>query len=100
MKWYRYTRKHRQTEVFDGETSLFVQFEDLLYRYESEAARLSGFLGLDEVAHTAPRTLFVPERSKRNTRKWLEYPEYAADVAYIEEQLPEYLYDYTAVGVM
>lgn len=100
VKWYRYTRKHRQTDVFDGAVSLFVQFEDLLYKYETETARLCEFLGLDEAAHTAPRTLLVPERSKRNTRKWLEYPQYAADVAYIEGQLSEYLYDYSAIGMM
>ena len=100
VKWYRYTRKHRETEIFDGKTSLFVQFEDLLYRYEAETARLREFLGFDKANHVAPRTLFVPERSKHNTRKWLEYPQYAADVSYIEKQLSDYLYDYSAVGVM
>ncbi len=100
VKWYRYTRQHRKTETFDGGTTLFVRFEDLLYRYEAETSRLRDFLGLDEAAHVAPRTLLIPERSKRNTRKWLEYPECASDVAYIEEQLPEYLYDYSSVEVV
>lgn len=97
VKWYRYTRKHREIERFDEGSALFVQFEDLVYRYESETERLRHFLDLDEAAHAASRALFVPEKSMRNTRKWIEYPALANDVAYIEENLAEYLYDYSAL---
>ena len=99
VKWYRYTRSHRKRETFDPKTTLFVRFEDLLYRYDEETARMREFLGLDEADHKRPFTGLVPERSKKNTRKWLEYPETADDVAYIERELGEYLYDYAAAGV-
>lgn len=99
VKWYRYTRAHRQRETFDPGTTLFVRFEDLLYRYDEETARMREFLDLDEADHKRPLTGLVSERSKKNTRKWLEYPEAADDVAYIERELGEYLYDYAAAGV-
>lgn len=99
VKWYRYTRAHRQREVFDPETTLFMRFEDLLYRYDVATARMREFLGLDEANHKRPLSGLVPERSRKNTRKWLEYPEAAGDMAYIERELSEYLYDYAAVGV-
>ena len=99
VKWYRYTRAHRQTEVFDSETTIFIRFEDLIYRYDEETQRLRDFLGLEEGNHKSPLTKFVPELSRNNTRKWLEYPEVADEVAYIERELPEYIYDYGDLGV-
>lgn len=99
VKWYRYTRNHRKHETFDPATTLFVRFEDLVYRYDEETARVRDFLGLDEADHNAPRSHFIPEQSMCNTRKWLEYPEEADAVAYIERELPEYLYDYSGLGV-
>lgn len=99
VKWYRYTRAHRQSEVFDPLTALFVRFEDLVYRYEEETPRIKEFLGFNEIDHKYPMTKFVPEHSKKNTRKWLEYPELAHEVTYIEQELSEYIYDYSLVEV-
>lgn len=99
VKWYRYTRAHRQREIFDPRTTLFVRFEDLLYRYEEETARLRNFLGLNEAEHSRPFTGLVPEQSKKNTRKWLEYPDAADDISYIERELSEYIYDYSSLEV-
>ncbi len=99
VKWYRYTRSHQEREDFDPKTALFVRFEDLVYRYDEETARLRTFLGLDEVDHERPLTGFDPERSKKNTRKWLVYPEAAEDVAFIERELPAFIYDYETQGI-
>lgn len=99
VKWFRYTRAHRQKEMFDSKTTLFVRFEDLIYRYNEETARLKNFLNLDESDHKRPLTGLVPERSKKNTRKWLEYPDMAADIAYIERELSDYIYDYDSLEV-
>lgn len=99
VKWYRYTRAHRLTEVLNPETTIFIRFEDLIYRYDEETERLRVFLGLEEGNHKRPLTKFVPELSRKNTRKWLEYPEVADEVAYIKRELPEYIYDYGDLGV-
>lgn len=98
VNWFRYTRAHRKMEVFDPNTTLFVHFEDLVYRYSEETSRIRYFLNLDERDHCRPLTSFIPEQSRRNTRKWLQYPEMAADIAYIEHELAEYLYDYQSLG--
>lgn len=92
VKWFKYTREHRKTEVFDPETTLFVRFEDLIYDYENETARLNNFLGLSEENHVRPQQGFNPAKSRANTRKWLECPELSKDIDYIERRLPEYIY--------
>ena len=97
VKWYRYTRAHRQREIFDPRTTLFVRFEDLLTRDEDETARLRNFLRLIEAEHSRPFSGLVPEQSKKNTRKWLEYPDAADDISYIERELSEYIYDYSSL---
>lgn len=95
-QWYRYTRAHRKTEVYDPERVLFVRFEDLVYRYEDATGRLRDFLGLAKEDHVNACRSFDPAKSIRNTRLWEHY-DAAADIAYIEKELAEYLYDYTAV---
>ena len=99
VKWFKYTRAHRKTEKYDPETTLFIQFEDLVYKYESETARLRSFLGLSEARHLRSREGFDPVRSRANTRKWVEHPEYREDVKYIEQHLADYIYDYDNLGV-
>lgn len=99
VRWYRYTRNHRRYEKFNPSTTLFVRFEDLVYRYETEITRLKNFIGLDEANHVSPMAKFNPEKSAKNTRKWLEYPEKEAEITYIEHELNEYLYPYFKMEV-
>lgn len=94
-KWYRYTRAHRKTEVYDPEHVLLIRFEDLIYRYEDTARRVCDFLGLKEENHTHKKEKFDPAKSIKNTRQWERF-DLAADIAYIERELAEYLYDYSA----
>lgn len=95
-KWYRYTRAHRKTEVYDPERVLLIQFEDLIYRYGETTRTLCEFLGLEEDNHTRKRENFDPAVSIKNTRQWERY-DIGADIAYIEKELAEYLYDYSAI---
>ena len=99
VKWFRYTRNHRKRESFDPATTLFVQFEDLVYRYDEETERLRAFLGLKEEDHVMPYQAFNPAKSMANTAKWLEYQNMKDDIAFIEQELPEYLYRYEELGV-
>lgn len=96
-KWYRYTRAHRKTEVYDPERVLLIQFEDLIYRYEDTAHKLCDFLGLQEEDHAHKKEKFDPARSIKNTRQWERY-DIGADIAYIEKELAEYIYDYSTLS--
>ncbi|GEM_PF-1086980 len=90
--YYRGLRNSSKRE--DSERILHVSFCDLVYRYEETTSRIRQFLGYGE--NSAPNTLFIPELSKANTQEWLRFPQFADDIRHIEQQLPEYLYDFTS----
>ncbi len=69
----------------------YLQYEDLIYRYEETARSIAGFIGL---THTSPKERFKPEWSINNTKTWLKYPEFEKDIRAIEEQLPDLLYPF------
>lgn len=95
-KWYRYTRAHRKTEVFDPEHILLIQFEDLIYHYDETAAKLRDWLGLKEEDHTMKLQKLDPAKSIRNTRLWEKY-DIGSDLDVIKTELAEYLYDYSDI---
>ena len=39
-KWFKYTRAHRKTESFDDKRVCFIQFEDMVYKYDETAKKL------------------------------------------------------------
>ena len=41
-----------------------------------------------------PRKYFIPEKSINNTQTWKRYPCDMAEIAYIEQELKQYLYDF------
>lgn len=94
--WYRYTRAHRKSGVCDEGHVLLLQFEDLIYHYDETSGKLRDFLGLDEKDHVHKREYLIPEKSMKNTRLWNKY-DIGDDLEYIEKELKEYLYDYSAL---
>lgn len=74
---------------------LYVNFEDMIYDYDNMVQKVLDFLGIDKKHHTLPRTHFNPDLSIRGTKTWMKYPEYAEDIKIIEEELPEFLYNYS-----
>ncbi len=92
-KWFKYSRSTRGVEQWDGEHVLYVQFEDLIYHYEQETARIINWLGLDAKDHIAPKTHLIPEKSIKNTRYWEQHPETQPEADYIAQRLPEFLYN-------
>ena len=93
-KWYEYTRSHRKTEMYNPDTTMLIQFEDLIYRYSDTTEKMEKWVGLDKVDHIHPKSTFNPEKSIKNTRLWVNKPEYATEIKYIEQNLKHYLYDY------
>ena len=95
-EWYKYTRNHRLHEVYENNV-LLIQFEDLIYRYESTTAQLREFLGLKESDHYRMGFVFKPEVSINNTQLWEKYPGSEKDIKYIENELNGYWYDYSTL---
>lgn len=94
VQWYRITRKYSHPADEDREQVLRIRFEDMIYRYEATRRALFDFVGMDESCHARPRTRFDPARSIRNTNLKARCPDLSKDVAVIEHELKEYLYDY------
>lgn len=78
----------------DSNKVMYVRFEDMIYNYEEMTKKVMTFVGIAPVHHTAPRTYFNPDRSIRGTRMWEKYPEFASSIKIIEQELPDFLYEY------
>ncbi len=90
---YRHDRK-RVYPKEDPNTVLYVQFEDLIYKYEETTQKIDAFLGLKDEARISPRMYFNPDISKKNTKLWEKHPEFAEAAKRLEELLPEFIYQY------
>lgn len=95
-QWYEITRRHRKKEVYNKDKVYFLQFEDLVYKYEETSKKLIDFVGIDSKKHIAPKSRMDPAISIKNTNLKDKYPKYRREVQYIEENLKEYLYDFPA----
>lgn len=69
-----------------------IWFEDLLYHYDETVEMIENFCGLDSADHIEPKKYFVPEKSIKNTRLYVDNTEYKEEIEKIERELPEYLY--------
>lgn len=72
---------------------LSLKLGDLIYRYDETTAKIREFLHLPE--NPNPKSIFDPALSMANTQLWLRYPQFEKEVKYIEQELPDYLYDYS-----
>lgn len=93
-KWFIYTRKHRKYEIFDTEKVMFLQFEDLVYKYNETTDKLIKWLKLEDFPHRRKKENFNPDISIKNTKLWEKMEYEKADILYIEKNLKDYLYDY------
>ncbi len=93
-KWYEIIRRHRKREIFDKEKVYFLQFEDLIYKYEETTEKLMKFVGIDPQNHVSPKSIFDPSISIKNTNLKQKYPKYKKEMEYIENHLQEYLYNF------
>ena len=72
---------------------LSIQFEDLVYNYDETTKKLREFLHLPENPH--PRSIFDPSLSVANTQTFKRFPQFADDVKKIEQELGDYLFDFS-----
>lgn len=92
IAYYRALRKD-QPYLRDDSRILRIRFEDLVYEYDKTSKQLREFLRLPE--NPRPRSVFEPDLSIANTQVFKRFPQFAKDVAVIEKELPEYLFDYS-----
>ena len=91
-KWYRWTRNTAKKGI-DGDT-LFIQFEDLIYQYQTTVKTIEVFLDLKACDHVGIKSSFNPQKSINNTQLWNVYTQYSNEMQYIYEHLTEYCYDF------
>lgn len=92
VKYYRALRDGQPYKE-SNDRVLSLKFEDLVYHYDETTEHLREFLKLPE--NPRPKTIFDPAMSMVNTQLWKRFPQYAKDIEYIEQELSEYLFDYT-----
>lgn len=105
VNWFKYTRSHRKSENLNTENITFIQFEDLVYKYDETSQKLAEWLELDEKDHINPKKCFDPAVSVKNTQVFknvdceiyeIEYIQ--SEIEYIQKELQEYLYDFENEG--
>ena len=71
-----------------------INFEDMIYEYESSVNKICEFVGVDLALHKDRMKHFNPAISIKNTKLWERYPEYIKEILLIEQELKDYLYTY------
>lgn len=92
-QWFAYNRCTRQSEHWNEDHVMFVQFEDIIYHYEETTGKIMNWLGLKDEEHFSPMSKLNPAISIKNTRYWERHPEYVDEARYIAERLPQYIYE-------
>lgn len=93
VEYYKSIRN--QLYTLNDNNVLIVKFEDLIYNYEKEVSRIEHFLGISHSIHIKKKKVFNPDKSIANTQLFKRYPCYNADIKYIEENLRDFLFDYS-----
>lgn len=95
IDWFKTYRSCNERNSKYPDKILQLRFEDLIYEYEESLKKLKEFLNLTDEEHIKKGQIFISEKSKTNTQFFRKHPEYAEDIQKIENELPEFCYDYT-----
>lgn len=94
-EFIRFMKAYRATErKVDSNRILRVQFEDLIYDYDTTVKKIEEFVGITSAEHTQKRKIFVPEKSIKNTQVFKINPEWDDEVKALECELPELIYNF------
>ena len=91
-KWFRYTRGMREVENWNPDKVMYVQFEDLIYKYDETTDNILEWIGIKKEHHVFQKKYLNPAISIKNTRYWEQHPEYKPEADKIKNELSEYLY--------
>jgi hypothetical protein len=92
IKYYRAIRANQPYRNGDKRV-LPIQFEEMVYDYDIATKKIREFLNLPE--NPAPKSIFDPSMSIANTQTFKRFPQFADDIRRIEEELPEFLFDFS-----
>ncbi len=92
IKYYRAIRKN-QPYLQVNPRILRIRFEDMVYEYDRTSKLLRDFLHLPE--NPRPKSVFDPNLSIANTQVFKRYSQFSEDIRKIENELSEYLFDYS-----
>lgn len=70
ISWYKSTRAHKYHEKDDPSVIMRLNFEDIIYKYDSVVSSIEEFLGLLPETHINPQKFLNPEVSIKNIGKW------------------------------
>lgn len=87
-----YRNMIEETKVIDHESVLKIEYEDLIYDYDSTRQRIEQFAGIS--SHVRKHVFFTPQQSINNTQLFHLYDGYENDVQKIAAALPESLYPF------
>lgn len=90
VKYYRVMR--RGTNINDSDMVMHLNFEDLVYNYDSTSDKIIDFCGLS--IHESKHEYFDPNVSIRNTYMMNKFDFNTSDIEYIERELPNFLYHF------
>lgn len=94
VEQYRQVRIHQPK--INTEQKIYIQFEDFILNYDIISQKIIKFLGLKN--HVYKKKYFNPHTSINNIQIYKRYPDISKDIKYIEEQLPEYCFDFSKYG--
>lgn len=90
-----YYKRMRQSEkIVENDQILRINFEDLIYKYDDTVKNIMDLLDLTEADHIRKKQKFKPEKSIENTQVYLNKPDFAEELAIIEKELADYLYEF------
>lgn len=92
IKYYRALRDG-QAYKEQNDRVMRIQFEEMVYDYDVATEKIRAFLKLPE--NPRPKSIFDPALSVANTQTFKRFPQFADDVKIIEEELSEYLFDFS-----
>ncbi len=96
ITWFSKTRGL----VVENDCVTKILLEDLVYKYEETTEKLRKFVGFSNEHHIHKFKYLNPERSKKNTRLFIKYTNYANEIVRIENSLIQYLFDYSSVNAL
>lgn len=89
--WKRLNSCERKIE---DDRVLVVDFEDLIYKYEETVDKIEKHCNLNNAAHTDCKKYFEPNRSIKNTQVFRMNGVWHDEIAVLEKEFPEYIYDF------
>lgn len=78
---------------------LYIQVEDLIYKYDETIKIIENFCDLKPDQHTNKFKYFNPQKSISNTQLFNYFTEYSSEISKIERELTSFLYDFSRFDI-